>query len=61
MDHARVIESLIGKYDLNRETEKKKAYQRCEEYAERHLKARLEFNAFMEVVAARLGMAPLQE
>jgi len=61
VDHARVIESLIGEYDLNTETEKKKAYQKCQEYAERHIAARLEFNAFMKVVAERLGMAPTRK
>jgi hypothetical protein len=60
MDYARVVESLIGEYDLSNETGRKKAYQRCEEYAERHLQARLEFNAFMAVVAERLGMAPMR-
>ncbi len=58
MDYARVVQSLIGAYDLNNETERKKAYQKCEEYAERHLPARLEFNAFMQVVAEKLGIAP---
>jgi hypothetical protein len=58
VDYTRVVQSLIGAYDLNNETERKKAYQKCEEYAERHLPARLEFNAFMQVVAEKLGIAP---
>jgi hypothetical protein len=57
MDYARVVQSLIGAYDLSNETERKKAYQKCEEYAGRHLPARLEFNAFMQVVAEKLGIA----
>ncbi len=59
-DYARIVESLIGKYDLNNETEKKKAYRKCQEYAKEHLKTRLEFNAFMEVVAEKLGMARMR-
>ena len=58
MDYARVVESLIGGYDLNKATERKKAYRICEEYGTKHIAARLEFNAFMEIVAAKLGMAP---
>lgn len=61
MDYIRVVDELISGYDLGKETEKKKAYHKCEEYAERHLKARLEFNAFMEVVAEKLGMAPTRK
>jgi hypothetical protein len=58
VDYGRVIERLIGEYDLGKKTQRKKAYRTCEEYATKHIEARLEFNAFMEAVAERLGLAP---
>jgi hypothetical protein len=58
MDYLRVVEDLIRGYDLSRGAERKKAYQKCEAYATEHLKARLEFNAFMEIVSEKLGLAP---
>ena len=57
-DYVQIVESLLGEYDLTNEAQRKKAYQKCEEYARTHLKARLEFNAFMAVVAEKLGLAP---
>lgn len=57
-DYLRVIEDLIRGYDLSRGAERKKAYRRCEEYAEKHLKTRLEFNALVGAVAEKLGLAP---
>jgi hypothetical protein len=58
MDYLHVVEKLIRPYDLTRETERKKAYIKCEEYAKEHIEGRLEFNAFMEAVGEKLDMPP---
>ena len=56
MDQSRVVKRLLAKYDLASEVGRKRAYQKCEDYADEHFPGRVEYNAFMEAVADKLGM-----
>jgi hypothetical protein len=60
LDHLRLFEELIGRCDLSTEAGKKAAYGTCAEYAMENLRQRRVFNAFMEVVAERLGVPPVR-
>jgi len=53
VDYLRVVDELIGGWDLSTEAGRKKAYEKCEDYADEHFRKRRDFNAFMEVVWTR--------
>lgn len=56
MNYASVVEQLVTEYDLRTEAGRRAAYERCDRYAEEHYEARVEYNAFMAAVGARLGL-----
>ncbi|MEN6334997.1 MAG: hypothetical protein ABFE01_12100 [Phycisphaerales bacterium] len=61
MDYTSVIDGLLSQHDLNSESGRRAAYERCKKYADEHIRARVEYNAFMEAVAARLNLPPVRK
>ncbi len=58
MDYDKTIEELIAEFDLDSEIGRKKAYQKCMQYADRELDFTLDYNPFLDAAAERLKQVP---
>ena len=61
MDYLKIIENLIGQFDLSLETQRRLAYMRCQEYADEHLAAGEDWNRFLERAAKILRVPPARK
>ncbi|UCG46934.1 MAG: hypothetical protein JSU94_15720 [Phycisphaerales bacterium] len=61
MDYLKIIQDLIGQFDLSLETQRRLAYARCEEYADEHLAASENWNRFLERAAKILRVPPTRK
>lgn len=61
MAYEEIIEELISEYELNSEFLTRRAYRKCFEYAKQKFEDPAAFNAFMEMVAMRLGQVPIRK
>lgn len=55
MDYDKIIEQLISEFELDSETGRKKAYQKCIEYADLNLDDTSDYNPFVTRASERLG------
>ncbi len=59
MDYDKVIKSLLDGHDVFSETGRKKAYQKCIEYADAHLEKSPQYNKFVAKAAKYLKQVPV--
>jgi len=57
-DYKRVIGNLISQFNVGSDADRKKAYDRCIEYAREKFKAASDFNLFVSQAAEMLGQVP---
>lgn len=55
MNYEKIIKQLTSKFDFDSETDRKKAYQKCIEYADQNLDNTFHYNPFVEKAAKTLG------
>jgi hypothetical protein len=58
-DYARIIQKLIEGIDMDSDLERKKAFNKCVEYAEKELKDKSDYNYFVAMAAKMLGQPPI--
>ncbi|MHC4568530.1 MAG: hypothetical protein ACYTE3_22555 [Planctomycetota bacterium] len=61
MDYRNIIEQLIAEYDLDSDVGRKKAYEKCIEYADCDLDFTPDYNPFLDAAAERLGQEPVRK
>jgi hypothetical protein len=61
MDYEKIIKQLISKFDFDSETDRKKAYQKCIEYADQNLDYTFHYNQFVEKAAEILGQETIRK
>ena len=61
MDYDKIIKQLISKFDFDSETDRKKAYQKCIEYADQKLDYTFHYNPFVEKAAETLGQETIRK
>ena len=61
MEYDKIIKQLISEFELDSETERKKAYQKCIEYADQNLDYTIDYNPFVEKAAETLGQVTIRK
>jgi len=61
MNYDKIIENLSSEFDLNSDTGRKKAYEKCIEYAESNLDNTADYNLFLDVAGDKLGQDPVRK
>ena len=61
MDYEKILKQLISKFEIDSETDRKKAYQKCIEYADQNLDNTFHYNPFIKKVAETLGQVPIRK
>jgi hypothetical protein len=61
MNYSKIIEQLISEFDLNSDTGRKKAYEKCMEYADCNLDNTSDYNPFLDIAADRLEQDPVRK
>jgi hypothetical protein len=61
MDYDKIIKELISKFDFDSEIDRKKAYQKCIEYADQNLDYTFHYNPFVEKAAETLGQETMRK
>lgn len=61
MDYDKIIKQLISEFELDSETDRKKAYQKCIEYADQNLDYTIDYNPFVEKAAETLGQVTIRK
>ena len=61
MDYDKIIKELISKFELKSETDRKKAYQKCIEYADQNLDHTFHYNTFVEKAAETLVQVTIRK
>lgn len=59
MNYESIIEKLISQFQLDSDIRRKKAYQKCIEYADENLDDTPDYNPFVAKAADRLGQDPI--
>lgn len=60
-DYNDIIEQLVAEFDLDSGIGRKKAYEKCVEYADRELDGTLSYNAFLDAAADKLEQVPVRK
>jgi len=61
MNYDKIIEQLVSEFELNSDTGRKKAYEKCIEYADYNLDNTLDYNLFLDIAGERLKQDPVRK